>query len=286
MGDGGQTLIHPVHPEIMFTRFNETLNLSKDGGKRFGNILTMPGNGFLDMVLAQDPGDTSAIYVGKSDMFYKINTEGKANKQLLKYSFKTNGHFGSFSEVACFAVAESNPKCIYLAAKNGSNPNPPAEKLFLTIDGGQNWTDISTKAKGLDALKWFSIKSIAVDPANENRIWIGLDGFASIPGSTGVGSSRVFYSGDGGKNWQDQSSGLTSVPIQKLVYRKGSKDNLFAATDAGVFMLSSEESGSPVWTCFNKGLPATIVTDLEIDYRSKLIYAATFGRGIWVSKLP
>ncbi len=33
-------------------------------------------------------------------------------------------------------------------------------------------------------------------------------------------------------------------------------------------------------------MPVCVVSDLEIDYCKRLIYAGTFGRGIWVAPLP
>ncbi|MCB0838598.1 MAG: T9SS type A sorting domain-containing protein, partial [Bacteroidetes bacterium] len=42
---------------------------------------------------------------------------------------------------------------------------------------------------------------------------------------------------------------------------------------------------SGYWQCFNDSLPATIITDLEINYCDGTIHAGTYGRGIWRSPL-
>ena len=36
---------------------------------------------------------------------------------------------------------------------------------------------------------------------------------------------------------------------------------------------------------FKNGLPNVIVDELEIHYGSKTIVAATYGRGVWITKL-
>ena len=40
------------------------------------------------------------------------------------------------------------------------------------------------------------------------------------------------------------------------------------------------------WEMFNQGLPNVIVTELEYHINSNKLFAATYGRGVWVSDLP
>ena len=58
---------------------------------------------------------------------------------------------------------------------------------------------------------------------------------------------------------------------------------LFAGTDVGVFFRTAADKE---WKIFGKGMPVTIISDLKINYTSGKLYAATYGRGFFVCKLP
>ena len=57
---------------------------------------------------------------------------------------------------------------------------------------------------------------------------------------------------------------------------------LYVGMDIGVYYLTE---GSTTWQPLNTNLPNVIVSELEIHKPSKKIYAATFGRGLWVADL-
>ena len=40
------------------------------------------------------------------------------------------------------------------------------------------------------------------------------------------------------------------------------------------------------WEMYNQGLPNVIITELEYHINSNKLFAATYGRGVWVSDLP
>jgi hypothetical protein len=194
------------------------------------------------------------------------------------------------------AIAPSNNQIMVVATndnvdnanlQNGATPNPPYNKLFLSTNGGSSWTAIGQNVGRTgptsfgNILYWYpQVRAIVFDPNNENRIWIGLGGFGGRPGQ--VPENRVFYSNDRGQYWTEVSLGLPQCPVHSLVYQRGSDDVIYAGTDAGVYRYDKANNR---WECFNKGLPVSIVTDLEIDYCGGLLYAATYGRGIWVSPL-
>ena len=82
----------------------------------------------------------------------------------------------------------------------------------------------------------------------------------------------------GAATWTDRSAGLGDQPITSLAYdpRTG---RLYAGTDFGVAVL---RRGASSWVAGAAGrLPPVAVYGLTIDSGSKLLYAATHGRGIW-----
>jgi hypothetical protein len=57
---------------------------------------------------------------------------------------------------------------------------------------------------------------------------------------------------------------------------------MYAGTFKGVYF-RNDSTGK--WIPFNNGLPNTLINDMEINYFNKKIYVATYGRGVWCSKL-
>ncbi|HAS41146.1 MAG TPA: hypothetical protein DCS93_11740 [Microscillaceae bacterium] len=109
--------------------------------------------------------------------------------------------------------------------------------------------------------------SVEVTP---NKIWVSSGGF--------VATEKVYQSDNGGKNWINISKGLPNVPVNHLRYY-AAKEELFAATDIGVYIKKKGKH----WERFNNGLPKTIVKYLAI--KNDVLYAATFGRGLWRAML-
>lgn len=114
-----------------------------------------------------------------------------------------------------------------------------------------------------------------VSHSNPLEVWVTAGGFAD-----GV---KVFHSTDGGDNWENVSYNLPNIPINAIVHQANSPNNtIYIGTDIGVYLLNENELE---WKAFSTDLPNVIVSDLVINPSTEQIYAATFGRGIWVSDL-
>lgn len=190
-------------------------------------------------------------------------------------------------------MSASDPDVIYFAfeGQTWDPANTMRRKMWKTTNGGVSWTDIST---GLP-INWYAISGIVVDPNDADRVWvsfgdIGAYGTLAEPYN---GSSRVYYSPDGGTTWTDYSKGLTPLPINVITYEQGSNDGIYVGTDVGVFytnrnLYDADDIADPQntgWACFKDNLPVCIVTDLEVNYASNRLRASTYGRGIWESSL-
>jgi len=163
-------------------------------------------------------------------------------------------------------------------------PSCLKKKIYKTTDGGITWVDITTN---LAPVCWAGISDIVSDPNDYNKIWVSFNGiwYNNSINPPYNGANRVWYSADGGTTWSDYSNGLTSLPVNTIVYEKGSNAGLYVGTDVGVFYTNNKIYNTQGWVCFSDNLPVCIVTDLEINYATNTIRAATFGRGIWESHL-
>jgi len=97
---------------------------------------------------------------------------------------------------------------------------------------------------------------------------------------SGVPLPYVLKTSDGGTMWASIAGNLPQAPVNDIVV-VGSA--LYVGTDVGVFR--STDAGA-TWRTAGSKLPNVPVTDLEYRAASNSLYAATFGRGIFVLALP
>jgi hypothetical protein len=71
---------------------------------------------------------------------------------------------------------------------------------------------------------------------------------------------------------------LPDIPVNALVVDPTAVDTIFAGTDIGVFVSAD---GGATWARFGEGLPNCAVFDLRLHGSSRLLRAATHGRGLW-----
>jgi hypothetical protein len=117
------------------------------------------------------------------------------------------------------------------------------------------------------------VTDIAIDEDNYNHVYVSFGGFNSI---------KVWETTNGGTSWIDISEGLPSVPASSIVINETNtaENEVYVGTDAGVFV----KLGTAPWQLFTGGMPYVSITDLEIySGATPVLYAATYGRGIWKS---
>lgn len=136
--------------------------------------------------------------------------------------------------------------------------------LFKSTNGGNTWTDI-----GSNLNVWAAINAVFIHPNNPNEIWVGMDGV--IPGE------RVYVTYNNGATWTNKSNNLWLYPVNDFAY-DAVADVLYAATDYGVYYMD-KSSTSNNWQCYYKNLPPAYVIQIDVNYCTKKLVAATAGRG-------
>ncbi len=259
-----------------------TLFRTNDGG---GNWAAGSGPGILpclnDAPIVCHPNNT--VYIGKNNV-YRTTDWGLNWTQTSNFPTSL-----SCQKLQSLDVAQGNANVIYTAF---SGPTwsadmtacnclvcPPCTtclsgKLFKTIDGGTNWTDITI---GLPIVRWLGITDLIIHPEDPLKVWVTFGGF-----SNNSGENRVFYSSNGGSSWSDISSGLPNFPVNCILYIKGSNDALYVGTDVGFFYKDNASGG---WQCFQEGLPVGVAKDIEMNYCTQKLKCSLYGRGVWESPL-
>jgi len=127
------------------------------------------------------------------------------------------------------------------------------------------------------------ISGIAVDPKDEERVWVSFAHFDDPDVVPKTKRLKVWFSEDAGLTWlnADSTGSLPNVGINAIVYQSGTADRIYVGTDVGVY---TREASDTDWVRFGN-IPNVRVTEMEIHHCSGKLRASTFGRGIWEADL-
>ncbi|MFO7615976.1 MAG: hypothetical protein R6V75_01850, partial [Bacteroidales bacterium] len=268
-GDGMDCMINPDNPDIVYASSQYgSLARSSDGGSTFRGIRpTSNEDGEWTTPIVQDMNNPSIIFSGFGNVWRSTNM---GNSWTKISNFPNLSASGKPAKMAAITLYPGNSNCIYAAQRMHHEYNYPHSNLWVTLDGGTRWSNIT---EGLPDSLYFT--SIAVDGSDSLRVWVTCGGFAD--------GLKVFMSNDAGANWQNMSLDLPNIPVNSVVHQEGyGNDVVYIGTDAGVYYYTEEKGG---WTLYSTNLPNVIVSELEIHYPTKKLYAGTFGRGIWMTDL-
>lgn len=245
--DGMESFVDKDNSNILYgTSQNGQMYRSQNGGNTQTGI-NEPGNGSGNWVtpFEQDPTLANTIYVGY-DHVYKSSNYGSSWVSISQ---------DFISNLNNLKIAPSNNQVMYVSR---------GPILYKTEDAGAtDWVQ-KTFPGG-------SINSIAIHPTNPNKIAVAVSG-----------NSRVLISEDGGVTWIDYKKNLPNFSALAVVWDNNGEDGLYLGMDYGIYYIDNTFTD---WQPFSNLLPNVIVNELEINNTTNLLYAGTYGRGLWVSPL-
>jgi len=250
--DGMNTIISYDNPDVVYTSTQNGGNISKstNGGE---NLISIKGNinetGAWVTPYIIDNTNPNTLYAGYKNVWK--STEGGTNWTKIS-------EFPETMYIHELVQSESSLETLWISQHS---------KVRKTTNGGTTWEEINN-------LPTTQIKSIAIDPTNSERVWMSSLGTQN--------GKKVYKTENGGQTWLNISGSLPNIPVNQIVYQKGSNDALYIATDLGVFFRDASMND---WVPFNNNLPNIRVDDIEINYSAEKIIAATYGRGMWSSDL-
>jgi len=176
---------------------------------------------------------------------------------------QTVGNQPVAGRVSRIAVAP-NGAVVYAASANGG--------VFRSADGGTTWRAMMDRFD-LNPTSFASASlvcgAIALDPADVNRVYVGtgegdtLQLFrarvtSALPAYRGVGMLR---SDDGGENWVSEPSSpeLAGEAFFALAVDPRDRENVVAATTAGLYHRVAQPGGQFQWTQVRTGVFASVV---------------------------
>ena len=251
-GDGMEALVDYSDGNILYGElYYGDIYRSMNGGGSFTQITnSLPETGGWVTPYVQDPTDPQTLYVGLVNV-WKSTDRGD--------SWNAISSFATSANLTIVEVAPSNPDVIYVGT--GSTLNK-------TTNGGISWQGISNPPGA------GTVTYLAIHPSNPDQIWATSSGYST--------ANKVFFSTNGGTSWTNISGSLPNVPANCIVYQVNSPERVYVGTDIGVYYRDLTTSD---WQDYNTGLPNVIVNELEIQYATRKLRAATYGRGVWQSDL-
>jgi photosystem II stability/assembly factor-like uncharacterized protein len=264
-GDGGYCAIDQLQPRnVISTYYGPSPKRSTEGG-RFGTWFNvsggLAGSALFYPPLTLDQTNPSNIALGTTliNLDPAQGTGGWPTKVALP------GISGNVS-----AIHYVNANLIYAGTTTG--------QVYRLVKAGTTWTATALHATPLPGQ---FIWDVAARPDDPNTVIVAMSGFGISHVWRGVVAA-----GGGSAVWTNISGAgagtLPDIPVNALVIDPAAPNTYYIATDVAVY---STTNGGNAWTQFSQGLPNCAVFDLRLHQPTRLLRAATHGRGLWERKL-
>ncbi|MGQ0562523.1 MAG: WD40/YVTN/BNR-like repeat-containing protein [Gemmatimonadota bacterium] len=215
------------------------------------------------------------LYVG-SQHLWVTTSEGKSwqkiSPDLTRHDPKTMGPSGgpitldqtgveTYGTIFTIAPSPHDAKVIWTGSDDGY--------VFLTRDGGANWTNVTPK----DLPEFARISMIDVSPHRPGTVYVAAKRY-----QLDDRAPYIYRSDDYGKTWIKTVNGIGAADYVHVVREDPVRERmLFAGTEHGLYI--SFDNGAQ-WQRFNRNLPDVQVSDLAIKDHDLVI--GTHGRSAYV----
>jgi hypothetical protein len=169
--------------------------------------------------------------------------------------------------------------------------------VFRSDDGGASWRSLMD---GFDtdptnfAAASLACGAIAIDPGDQSRVYVGTgegethEIFRSrivnaLPAYRGIGPIRT---DDGGDTWVTErtaagSKELAGEAFFALAVDPGQRENVVAATTAGLYQRTIRVDGTVEWVSRRAGVHSSVIA--AASGGASRFFAAEWGNGVWTS---
>ena len=181
----------------------------------YGNIVT----------LKEHPKHPKELWAGTDDgLVWKTTNDGQSWTQIKAPTnlpkLELNSESLPLIYVQDIVLSSHDDKLIYLAYNNHKNGDFKPY-IFKSVDGGDNWINISDKLPERG-----SIYSLAEDHEEKNLLFVGTE-------------FGLWFTLDGGKNWAQLKSGLPTIAIKDIAIQERENDLVLATFGRGFYILDN-----------------------------------------------
>jgi photosystem II stability/assembly factor-like uncharacterized protein len=339
--------ISPSNPNILYGGCDGGVNYSTNGGNSWTRFLNMDNTQFY--AITMDYQNPERLFGGTQD--------NGTNRTLTGATGDWHSIYGG-DGFYCL-VDYTNPGIIYAESQNGNlvksvdggstfawaqngidpgddephgwntpidmDPNDPnilyygTDRVYQTVDGAENWTDISPDLTARYLTTIASAKSdgqVVYAGARTGEVWVTLNGGASwqdigaglpdrwvtrltvdptdasicyvtISGYNAEGSRlpHIFRTDNAGGSWVDISGDLPDAPLNDVILdpHDPSLATLYVGSDVGVYVTYN---AGATWEPLGTEMPISSVADLVMNSRTRKLVAGTHGRSMFSTVLP
>ncbi len=121
--------------------------------------------------------------------------------------------------------------------------------------------------------------------SNISSIDIGRSEAEIMVTFSNYGVNSVWYTNNSGDTWQSIEGNLPDMPIRWGVFNPLDRDQIYLATELGVWFLDTSEGDGLTWVQEQGGLEDVRIDMIKIRKNDGWFVAATHGRGIFQSQL-
>jgi hypothetical protein len=151
-----------------------------------------------------------------------------------------------------------------------------------------NWVDVTGSNTVLPNRP---VLGIALDPSvSAANVPVGYAAVGGFNTNTPTSPGHVFQvtcaATCGSFTWLNKTGNLPDIPIDSIIVNPNVPQQVFAGTDWGLYYTNNINAVSPTWQRFDRGLPHSMIWDMQIDRGSTTLSVWTRSRGAYVWPLP
>jgi hypothetical protein len=266
-GDGAMCFIDEENPsfQIVSYVFN-TYSMSTNGGVSFN----------VDLLEDQTTGNfiNTADYDSKMNILYTYKTESSLYrvKNIIGVPVTDDLNVSLGAEATAIRVSPfpTTATNLYIGTQSG--------RLFKVLNA-HGVSPVDSEITG-PSFPTGSISSISFGE-DEDQILVTFSNYGVI---------SVWETRDGGANWSNKEGNLPNMPVRWAEYHHIFFNQVYIATELGVWSTDDISVASPIWNSTNGGL-ANVRTDMLRIKKNETtddgtLMAATHGRGVFTALIP
>ncbi|OEK05722.1 T9SS type A sorting domain-containing protein [Roseivirga misakiensis] len=273
-GDGAYTFIDKTEPNLVihssqYNRFNIVFNRNVPSNTR--TIANRSTGLFINP--ADYDSDNNLLYANRIGIDINNNENNTTpllrvrvgNQSITETILNLGVEINSpISTIKVSPYSTSTSSNLFFGTQSG--------RLYRVLNGGQS--PLTRERTGAD-FPTSSISSIDVG-RSESELLVTFSNF---------GVNSVWYSSDAGDTWVSIEGNLPDMPIRHGIFNPLNRDQIYLATELGIWFLDRTEGDGLTWRQEQVGIGDIRVDMIKIRKSDGWFVAATHGRGIYESRI-
>lgn len=272
-GDGGNCLVNFVDNNEALMSVNQKINRTFNNGVTFAGLNF--GTGIHhDLPFTYNSQNPEIRWAAKPDVRRLDFDDVQINWTWTQLMDPQISGLSQMTRPQTIASSKTNPNILVVA--DGRNPWSDDFVILKTSDalvsnGFAQWEDLTDQLSeaGCSA----KIEEVLINPEDEDDILLAMQKFND--------GEKIYRSYDGGQTFVNISYNLPNTPVNCIEYQENSDGTIYIGTDVGVFYTNNSLLQTQTWKCLTGNMPLMMIADLEINYCTGKLLAASFGRGLW-----